>query len=79
MAWPPDAGAELTERLVESLAQDVSPEIFSRNTCLALLPTRSVGLYIGLNLARRFNAGIVKTKRTLVALATNDSTVATRR
>lgn len=27
MALPPDARAELTERLVESLAQDVSPEI----------------------------------------------------
>lgn len=26
-ALPPDARAELTERLVESLAQDVSPEI----------------------------------------------------
>jgi putative addiction module component (TIGR02574 family) len=29
MALPPDARAELTERLVESLAQDVSPEITS--------------------------------------------------
>ena len=27
MALPPEARAELTERLVESLAQDVSPEI----------------------------------------------------
>jgi putative addiction module component (TIGR02574 family) len=27
MALPPDARAELTERLVESLAQDVSPDI----------------------------------------------------
>ena len=27
MALPPDARAELTERLVESLAQDISPEI----------------------------------------------------
>ena len=27
MALPPDVRAELTERLVESLAQDVSPEI----------------------------------------------------
>jgi putative addiction module component (TIGR02574 family) len=27
MALPPDARAELTERLVESLARDVSPEI----------------------------------------------------
>src|SRR5256885_3380479 len=29
MTLPPDARAELTERLVESLAQDVSPEITS--------------------------------------------------
>jgi putative addiction module component (TIGR02574 family) len=29
MALPPDARAELTERLVERLAQDVSPEIAS--------------------------------------------------
>ena len=29
MALPPDARAELTERLVESLAQDISPEITS--------------------------------------------------
>jgi putative addiction module component (TIGR02574 family) len=29
MALPSDARAELTERLVESLAQDVSPEITS--------------------------------------------------
>ena len=29
MALPPNARAELTERLVESLAQDVSPEITS--------------------------------------------------
>ncbi len=29
MALPPDARAELTERLVESLAQDVSPDITS--------------------------------------------------
>jgi putative addiction module component (TIGR02574 family) len=29
LALPPDARAELTERLVESLAQDVSPEITS--------------------------------------------------
>lgn len=29
MALPTDARAELTERLVESLAQDVSPEITS--------------------------------------------------
>jgi len=29
MALPPDARAELTERLVESLAQDISPEISS--------------------------------------------------
>ncbi len=29
MALPPDARVELTERLVESLAQDVSPEITS--------------------------------------------------
>ena len=29
MALPPEARAELTERLVESLAQDVSPEITS--------------------------------------------------
>ena len=29
MALPSDARAELTERLVESLAQDVSPEISS--------------------------------------------------
>jgi len=29
MAPPPDARAELTERLVESLAQDISPEISS--------------------------------------------------
>ncbi len=27
MALPPDARAELTERLIESLARDVSPEI----------------------------------------------------
>jgi putative addiction module component (TIGR02574 family) len=27
MALPPEARAELTERLVESLAQDISPEI----------------------------------------------------
>ena len=27
MALPPEARAELTERLIESLAQDVSPEI----------------------------------------------------
>ena len=27
MALPPDARAELTERLIESLAQDVSPDI----------------------------------------------------
>ena len=27
MALPPDARAKLTERLVESLAQDISPEI----------------------------------------------------
>ena len=27
MALPPDARAELTERLVESLAQNISPEI----------------------------------------------------
>ena len=27
MALPPDARAELTERLVESLAKDISPEI----------------------------------------------------
>jgi putative addiction module component (TIGR02574 family) len=31
MALPPDARAELTERLVESLAQDVSPEITSEH------------------------------------------------
>ena len=29
MALPPEARAELTERLVESLAQDVAPEITS--------------------------------------------------
>jgi len=29
MSLPPDARAELTERLVESLAQDISPEITS--------------------------------------------------
>lgn len=29
MALPPNARAELTERLVESLAQDVAPEITS--------------------------------------------------
>jgi putative addiction module component (TIGR02574 family) len=29
MALPPDARTELTERLVESLAEDVSPEITS--------------------------------------------------
>ena len=29
MALPPETRAELTERLVESLAQDVSPEISS--------------------------------------------------
>jgi putative addiction module component (TIGR02574 family) len=29
MALPPEARAELTERLVEGLAQDVSPEITS--------------------------------------------------
>jgi putative addiction module component (TIGR02574 family) len=29
MALPPEARAELTERLVESLAQDISPEITS--------------------------------------------------
>jgi len=29
MALPPAARAELTERLIESLAQDVSPEITS--------------------------------------------------
>ena len=29
MALPPDARAELTERLVESLAQEISPEITS--------------------------------------------------
>lgn len=29
MALPPDARAELTQRLVESLAQDVAPEIAS--------------------------------------------------
>lgn len=29
MALPPEARAELTERLIESLAQDVSPEITS--------------------------------------------------
>ena len=29
VALPPDARAELTERLIESLAQDVSPEITS--------------------------------------------------
>ena len=27
MTLPPDARAELTERLIESLAQDISPEI----------------------------------------------------
>ena len=32
MALPPDARAELTERLVESPAQDVSPEI-TATTC----------------------------------------------
>lgn len=29
MALPPDARTELTERLIESLAQDISPEITS--------------------------------------------------
>src|SRR5206468_2179823 len=29
MALPPDARAELTERLIESLVQDISPEISS--------------------------------------------------
>jgi len=29
MALPPDARAELTERLIESLSQDISPEITS--------------------------------------------------
>jgi putative addiction module component (TIGR02574 family) len=29
MALPPDARAELSERLIESLAQDISPEITS--------------------------------------------------
>ena len=29
MALPPDVRAELTERLIESLAQDISPEITS--------------------------------------------------
>jgi putative addiction module component (TIGR02574 family) len=29
MALPPDARAELTERLVESLPQDISPEVTS--------------------------------------------------
>jgi putative addiction module component (TIGR02574 family) len=29
LALPPEARAELTERLVESLAQDISPEIIS--------------------------------------------------
>src|SRR5207244_12491553 len=29
MALPPEARAELTERLVESLAQDISPEIIN--------------------------------------------------
>ena len=29
MALPPEARAELTERLVESLAQDISPEVTS--------------------------------------------------
>ena len=29
LALPPDARAELTERLVESLARDISPEITS--------------------------------------------------
>ena len=29
MALPPDACAELTERLIESLVQDISPEISS--------------------------------------------------